>query len=65
MKNSYFWQANPILGAEEGWGEIEISTKRVVDRRGEGEGEGRGREKKKYSPYPINPLPAHFYRNLT
>ena len=53
---AYFWQANAkyffakcvslfwILKGEEGWGEIEISTKGVVDRREEGGGRGRGKE---------------------
>ena len=47
-----------ILKAEEGWGEIEISTKGVVDRREEGG--GRGGEKKN-----THPLPTHFYRTQT
>ena len=36
------------LKAEEGWGEIDISTKGVVDRREKGG--GRGREKKNTLP---------------
>ena len=34
------WSLSWILKAEEGWGEIKISTKGVVDRREEGRGGG-------------------------
>ena len=47
------WSLSWILKAE-GWGDIEISSNGMVDRREEGGGRGRGN-------YP--PLPAHFYRN--
>ena len=40
-----------ILKAEEGWGEIYISTKGVVDRRKEGGGRGRA------FPFPPPPCP--------
>ena len=45
------------LKAEEGWGEIDISTKGVVDRREEGRG-GEGKRKIFFAfPYPPPPCP--------
>ena len=55
------WSLSWILKVKEGWGEIDISTKGVVDRREEAGGEG----KENFSPFPTHPIPAHFYRNQT
>ena len=44
-----------ILKAEEGWGEIEISTKGVVDRQEEGVGRERGKSYRLSLPTPSLP----------
>ena len=46
------WSLSWILKAEEGWGEIEIFTKGVVERREEG---GGGGESLLAFPYPLLP----------
>ena len=55
------WSLSWILKAEEGWGEIEISIKGVVDRREEGGGRGRG----KAFLYPPPPCPLLPKSNMT